>query len=80
MKLLLITLIALSLNAKELDCSKLLKRSVKDLNKSHTSKRIDRTVMFATRSLAMSNMYKICVETNEDYNIKNIRKMLRMVK
>jgi len=78
--LLMITLFTLSSASKDMDCSKLLKRSINDLNRANTSKRIDMRNMYATRSVANSNIYKLCIEVNEDFSVDKIKKMLKKVK
>jgi len=78
--LLMITLFTLSSASKDMDCSKLLKRSINDLNRANTSKRIDMRNMYATRSVASSNIYKLCIEVNEDFSVDKIKKMLKKVK
>lgn len=81
-KLLLIISVVTTLfaNYKPQDCLPLLKKAVSSLNKANTVRNIDQRNMYATRSIANSNMYSICIEFTEYYNIDKVQGVLRHIK
>ena len=80
MKTILILIMALTLSAKDLDCKKLLKRAISDLNYANKHKHISVASQYSTRSTANLNLFSVCVEVNEDYNIAQLKKELKKVK
>ena len=83
MRLILILLTAVALNAKtngDVDCSKLLIKAIFNLNKANSSKNIDRMNMYANMSRANMQMYSICIEVHDYYHIGGIKKELRKLR
>ena len=83
MKLLIMFLIALTIEAKNLKqvyCYKLLNKSVHDLNKAYEVKTEGSKKMYSLRSLAASNLFEICIEASEDYSTNRVKTELRKIR